>query len=229
MNVQIKEIFEKVKSENRKALLEHEAKEILRLLDLPLPPSKLVKTEEEAIMAFNEFNGPVAMKVMSPQVLHKTDEQAVKIGIATIEEVKKTFNDYMNRFAEREVVGILVEKMVEKGVELIIGSQIDKTFGPVILVGPGGIFVEALKDVVFRMCPCSKEQALSAIDEIKTQKLLNGFRGLAPVNREQLAEIMSKLSNLAWEYREYIGEMDINPLIANSNGIFPVDARIILK
>jgi len=185
------------------------------LLDLPLPPSKLVKTEEEAIIAFNEFNGPVAMKVMSPQVLHKTDEQAVKIGIATIEEVKETFNDYMNRFAEREVVGILVEKMVEKGVELIIGSQIDKTFGPVILVGPGG--------------PCSKEQALSAIDEIKTQKLLNGFRGLAPVNREQLAEIMSKLSNLAWEYRGYIGEMDINPLIANSDGIFPVDARIILK
>lgn len=222
-------IFENAKKSGRNALLEHEAKEILKKLGLVLPPSCLVKSEEDAVKAFHDFEGNVAMKLMSPHVLHKTEEGAVVIGIDTEEKVRGVFRDYMQRFANKEVEGVLVEKMVKKGIELIIGSQIDTTFGPVILIGPGGVFVEVLRDVVFRMCPCTKEQALSAIGEIKTQNLLNGFRGMVKVDREKLAEQMVILSKLAWEYRDYIAEMDINPIIANEQGIFPVDARIILK
>ncbi len=229
MNEEIVTILEKVKQEGRGALLEHEAKEVLKLLEITLPPSKLVNSKEEAIKAFNELGKNVVMKLMSPQVLHKTDMGAVEIGINNEEKVGQVYDDFITRFSNVEIAGILIEQMVNKGTEIIIGSQIDKTFGPVIIVGPGGIFVEALKDVVFRMCPCTKEQALSAIEDIKTQKLLNGFRGLAPVDREKLADLMVKLSELAWEYRDYIKEMDINPIIANEEGIYPVDARIILK
>lgn len=229
MTDKIKEIFEKIKDDGRTALLEHEAKTILKKIGVNIPPSKIVNTEADALKTANEFGLPVVMKLMSPQVLHKTDMGAVVVGLDTEEKVQATYQDFMKRFSDVDVAGVLVEKMVKPGIELIVGTQIDKTFGPVILVGPGGIFVEALKDVVFRMCPSSKEDALSAIDEIKTQKLLNGFRGMPKVDRDALARLVEDLSKLAWEYKDYIDEMDINPIIANEDGLFPVDARIILK
>ncbi len=221
-------IFETIKNEKRTALLEHEAKEILKEMQIPLPPSKLAQNEDEAIEAAKNFGFPVVMKVMSPQVLHKTDSKAVIINIQTEDEVKAVFEDFKKRFENVSVAGILVEKMVKPGIELIVGSQIDKTFGPVILVGPGGVFVEALKDVVFRMCPTTKDAALNAINEIKTQKLFDGFRGMAKVDKDKLADLIVKLSELAWQYKDYIAEMDINPIIANEDGLYPVDARIIL-
>ncbi len=169
------------------------------------------------------------MKLMSPQVLHKTDFGAVVIGLKTEQDVEKTFLDFMNKFDHVDIHGILIEKMVQSGVELIIGTNTDSTFGPVILFGIGGVLVEAVKDVVFRMCPTTKNQALSAISEINAKVLLEGYRDLPVVNKEELADLIVKLSHLAWENREHIAEMDINPIIANENGIFPVDARIILK
>ncbi len=229
MTNEIQEIFEKIKEDGRTALLEHEAKTILKKIGVNIPPSKIVSTEADALKTANEFGLPVVMKLMSPQVLHKTDMGAVVVGLDTEEKVQAIYQDFMKRFSDVDVAGVLVEKMVKPGIELIVGTQIDKTFGPVILVGPGGIFVEALKDVVFRMCPTSKDNALSAIDEIKTQNLLNGFRGMPKVDRNGLARLVEQLSKLAWEYKDYIGEMDINPIIANEDGLFPVDARIILK
>lgn len=118
---------------------------------------------------------------------------------------------------------------MKDGVELIIGTKVDQTFGPVILVGPGGIFVEVMMDVVFRMCPTTRELALSAIGELRYQKLLDGFRGIPKVDRDALAELMVRLSEMVWEHREHLGEMDINPIIANEDGLFPVDARMILR
>ncbi|MCG3225688.1 MAG: acetate--CoA ligase family protein [Candidatus Heimdallarchaeota archaeon] len=222
-------IFEKVKDENRTALLEHEAKQVLKDIGVEIPQLRIVKTLDEAIHAGNEIGFPVVMKLMSPQVLHKTDFGAVVIGLTDEQDVKKTFLDFMNKFANVVIHGVLVEKMVQSGLELIIGTNIDSTFGPVILFGIGGVLVEALKDVVFRMCPTTKEQALSAIDEIKAKILLEGYRGFPIVNKNELADLIVKISNLAWENRNYIAEMDINPIIANEEGIFPVDARIILK
>lgn len=224
-----RELFEKTKQENRSWLLEHEAKQVLQNMNILIPPSKLVLNEEEAIESAKEFGFPVVLKLMSKDVMHKTDSGAVVIDLSNEQEVKETYIDFMRRFENIEIAGVLVEKMVKKGLELIIGTSTDSTFGPVILFGVGGVLVEAIKDVVFRMCPVTKEQALGAIGEIKAKILLEGFRGQPKVNKDQLADLIVKISQLAWENREYITEMDINPIIANEDGIFPVDARIILK
>lgn len=225
----IKEIFDCVKNEKRTVLLEYEAKEVLSNIGINLPPSILVRTEEEAVNAFIEFGKNIAMKLMSTQVLHKTDAGAVFINIDTEDKVRGVYNDFMTRFKGFIISGVFVEKMVKEGIEIIIGTQVDKTFGPVILVGPGGVLVEAMRDVVFRMCPVSKESAYEAISEIKAQTILNGFRGMPKVNKDELAELMVKLSKLAWDHRYYLSEMDINPIICNEKGIYPVDARMILK
>ena len=225
----INKIFQKARNENRDALLEHEAKEVLKEMGITIPPSVLAQTEEEAISAAETFGYPVVMKLMSPEVLHKTDSKAVIIDLNSSDDVKNTYQDFMDRFQDVNVAGVLVEKMVDKGIELIIGSNTDDDFGPVILFGVGGVLVEAIKDVVFRMCPTTKEQALNAINEIKARPILEGFRGLPSVNKEALANLIVDLSKLAWEYRENILEMDINPIIANNSGLHPVDARIILK
>lgn len=228
MNEQIINIIEKAKNQNR-SLLEHEAKEIMKLIGVSVPLGKVVTSEEEATKTAKELGFPVVMKLMSPQVLHKTDAKAVVVGVKSEEEVIATFQDFMKRFSNVQVEGVLIEKMVSKGVEIIIGTQTDPTFGPVILIGLGGVLVEVLKDVVFRLCPTTKDRALDAIESIKSKKLLEGFRDLPAVNKENLAEITVKISELAWEYRDYIAEMDINPIIANNEGIWAVDARIILK
>jgi succinyl-CoA synthetase beta subunit len=222
-------LFEKAIAEGRTALLEHEAKRVLVEWGVELPPSRLARSQEEAVAAAEEIGFPLVMKVMSPWLLHKTDVGAVAIGLQTVDQVRATYSGFMERFADAEVEGVLVEKRVKVGVELIIGTKIDKTFGPVILVGPGGIFVEAMMDVVFRMCPTTRELALGAIEEIRYQKLLDGFRGIPKVDRGGLADLMVKLSELAWEHRERLGEMDINPIIANEDGLYPVDARMILR
>lgn len=224
-----RELFEKTKQENRSWLLEHEAKQVLQNMNILIPSSKLVLSEEEAIESAKEFGFPVVLKLMSKDVMHKTDSGAVVIDLSNEQEVKETYVDFMRRFDNVEIAGVLVEKMVKKGLELIIGTSTDSTFGPVILFGVGGVLVEAIKDVVFRMCPVTKEQALGAIGEIKAKILLEGFRGQPKVNKDQLADMLVKISQLAWENREFITEMDINPIIANEDGIFPVDARIILK
>jgi len=224
-----RELFEKTKIENRNWLLEHEAKQVLQNVNIIVPPSKLALSEEEAIESAKKFGFPVVLKLMSKDVMHKTDSGAVVIDLSNEQEVKETYIDFMRRFDNVEIAGVLVEKMVKKGLELIIGTSTDSTFGPVILFGVGGVLVEAIKDVVFRMCPVTKEQALGAIEEIKAKILLEGFRGQPKVNKNKLAEMLVKISQLAWENREFIAEMDINPIIANEDGIFPVDARIILK
>ena len=226
---EIEALFEKAKGEGRGALLEHEAKRVLVEWGVDVPPSRLARSEEEAAAAAEELGFPLVMKVMSPRVLHKTDVGAVAIGLQTVDQVRATYADFMERFADAEVEGVLVEERVKDGVELIIGTKIDQTFGPVILVGPGGIFVEAMMDVVFRMCPTTRDLALGAIGELRYQKLLDGYRGIPKVDRDALAELMVRLSEMAWEHREHLREMDINPLIANEDGLYPVDARMILS
>ena len=226
---EIEALFEKAKGEGRGALLEHEAKRVLVEWGVDVPPSRLARSEEEAAAAAEEIGFPLVMKVMSPRVLQKTDVGAVALGLQTVDQVRATYADFMERFADAEVEGVLVEERVKDGVELIIGTKIDQTFGPVILVGPGGIFVEAMMDVVFRMCPTTRDLALGAIGELRYQKLLDGYRGIPKVDRDALAELMVRLSEMAWEHREHLREMDINPLIANEDGLYPVDARMILS
>ena len=221
--------FEVAKKEGRDFLLEHEALRVFESINVTFPANILAKNADEAVKFAKKVGFPVVIKAMSPKILHKSDYKAVVIGIDTEDELKNKYNDMVKRLGKYDLVGILVEKQVKKGTEIIIGMNIDSTFGPVVAFGIGGIFVEAIQDVTFRLCPTTKERALRMIDEIKMQKMLNGFRGLPPVDRDALADMIVSVSELAMELDEYIKEIDLNPVIANEDGVYGVDARIILK
>ncbi|MBD3189847.1 MAG: acetyl-CoA synthetase [Candidatus Heimdallarchaeota archaeon] len=228
MTKNISEPFKTAYEEGRSFLLEYEALKIFEEAGVKFPPNVLVKNLDEAI-AFAEKEGyPVVIKAMSSQILHKSDYNAVIININSKEELEEEYTDMLNRLEDFNLVGILVEKQVKKGTELIIGVNLDPTFGPVVAFGIGGILVEAIKDVTFRMCPTTKDRALRMIEDIKTQKMLNGFRGRPPVNREEVAEMIVQVSELAMNKKKLIKEIDLNPVIANEDGVFGVDARIIL-
>ena len=222
------ELFATALKEGRTFLLEHEALAVFESVGISFPEHILTKSADEAIAFAKKVGFPVVIKAMSPQILHKSDYKAVIIGITSEEDLRTQFNELTTRLQSLNLAGILVEKQVKKGIELLIGTNIDPTFGPVVAFGIGGILVEAINDVSFRMCPTTKERALRMIDAIKTQKMLNGFRGIPPVNREQLAEMIVKVSQLVIEKQTIIKEVDLNPVIANEDGIFGVDARIIL-
>ena len=224
-----KKPFEVALKERRDFLLEYEALRVFESINVTFPANILAQNVEEAIKFAKKVGFPVVVKAMSSKILHKSDYKAVIIGIDTEEELKEKYNDMIKRLGKYDLVGILVEKQVKKGTEIIIGMNIDSSFGPIVAFGIGGIFVEAIKDVTFRLCPTTKERALRMINEIKMQKMLNGFRGLPPVDREALAEMIVKVSELAIELEDYIKEIDLNPVIANEDGVFGVDARIILK
>jgi len=221
--------FEVAKKEGRDFLLEHEALRVFESINVTFPANILAQNAEEAVKFAKKVGFPVVIKAMSPKILHKSDYKAVVIGIDTEDELKNKYNDMVKRLGKYDLVGILVEKQVKKGTEIIIGMNIDSTFGPVVAFGIGGIFVEAIQDVTFRLCPTTKERALRMIDEIKMQKMLNGFRGLPPDDRDALADMIVSVSELAMELDEYIKEIDLNPVIANEDGVYGVDARIILK
>ncbi len=210
-------------------LLEHGALKIFESVGITFPENALVNNTKEALAFAKKVGYPVVIKAMSPQILHKSDYKAVIVGINDDKELKAQFEDMKKRLSKYNLVGILIEKQVKKGTELIIGMNIDPTFGPVVAFGIGGVLVEAIRDVTFRLCPTTKHRALRMINEIKTQKMLNGFRGLPPIDRDAVAEMIVKVSELAIELEEYIKEIDLNPIIANEDGVFGVDARIILK
>ncbi|NHJ48064.1 MAG: acetyl-CoA synthetase [Asgard group archaeon] len=224
-----KSIFEIAKKEGRDFLLEHEALKIFESVGISFPDNILAKSKNEAVKFAKKAGYPVVIKAMSPKILHKSDYKAVVIGIDNEEELKTAYKDMVDRLGKYELTGILVEKQVKKGTELIIGMNIDPTFGPVVAFGIGGILVEAISDVTFRSCPTTKQRALRMINEIKTQKMLNGFRGLPPVDRDILSDMIVKVSELAITLGDYIKEIDLNPVIANEDGVFGVDARIIIK
>lgn len=228
-NKDIPEPYATAYKEGRTSLLEHEALKVFEEVGVVFPPNLLAKNSDEAVKFANKIGYPVVIKAMSSKILHKSDFNAVIIGIKSEKELKEQFQDMIKRLEQYDLVGILVEKQVKKGTELIIGMNIDPTFGPVVAFGIGGILVEAIRDVSFRMCPTTKDRALRMINELKTQKMLNGFRGLPPVNREAVAEMIVKVSELAMNQERFIQEIDLNPVIANEDGVFGVDARIILK
>lgn len=228
MTKNIPEPFKTAYDEGRSFLLEHEALKIFEDAGVKFPANILTKTLDEAITFVEKEGYPIVIKAMSPQILHKSDYDAVVVGISSKEELEEKYTDMVARLKDYDLVGILVEKQVKKGTELIIGVNLDQTFGPVVAFGLGGILVEAIKDVTFRMCPTTKERALRMIDDIKTQKMLTGFRGRPPVNREAVADMIVRVSELAINKGQLIKEIDLNPVIANEDGVFGVDARIIL-
>lgn len=216
-----KKIFDKVKKEKRPNLLEEEGQEVLKAYGLPLPKSALAKTEADAIKIAKQIGYPVVMKIASPQIIHKSDAGGVKVNLTNDLEIKEAFKTIIANAKKynknAEIKGVLIVEMVKGGKELIIGSKLETGFGPVIMLGMGGIYVEVLKDVTFKLAPVTDKEADDMIASIKTQKLLQGVRGEKPSDIAKLSECIQRLSQLVTDFKE-IKELDMNPVLVMEKG-----------
>jgi 4-hydroxybutyrate---CoA ligase (ADP-forming) len=230
----VKSIFENVRKNGRSNLLEEEGYEVLEAYGFPTPKSLLCSREQECIDAAKEIGYPVVMKIVSPDIIHKSDAGGVKVGIKTDDELRNSFRtiteNALKYKSDAKIKGVLVQEMVKSAKETILGASQDPTFGPVIMFGLGGIYVEVLKDVVFRIVPIDEQEATNMVKSIKTIKLLKGVRGEKSSDLRAIADSLQRLSQLVVDFPE-IKEFDINPLLVleEGKGARVVDARIILN
>ena len=226
-------VIEEVLKSGRKNMVEYEAKQVLKAYGLPVPYEKLAKTVDEALKYAEEIGYPVAMKLMSPQILHKSDARVVILNVKNPEELKQKWEEIHENARkyrpDAEILGVLIAPMLKPGREVIIGVTEDPQFGHAIMFGLGGIFVEVLKDVTFRIIPITERDARKMIHEIKGYPILAGARGEAPADVDAIVDLLLKVSNLVDDLRDYIKEMDLNPVFVYEKGAVVVDARIILK
>lgn len=226
------DIIEKAKSQGRKVLLEHEAKQLLKLHGASTSADKVALSEDQAVKMANQMNGAVVLKIVSPDILHKSDAGGVKINLKTEGQIRIAYNEIMlnakNYNPDADIIGILVTPMANSGLEVIVGTKIDDQFGPVIMYGLGGIMVEIMKDVTFWVLPISPTSARKMIGETRSSVILDGIRGQKGYDKKALKRILLLCSELIESYPE-IQEMDLNPVILHHEGLDIVDARIILK
>jgi len=224
-------IIKQAKNSRRASLFENEAKEILSQYGIPVTPSKMARNKEKAISIAQSFGYPVAAKVVSAQIIHKTDAGGVKLNLESDDQVAKAFDDILKNAKSydksAQVEGILISPMERKGTEVIIGVTRDEQFGPVIMFGLGGIFVEVLRDVSFKVSPLSKADAYDMIKEIKAYPILQGIRGEKPKDIDALVDIILKVAALV-DDNDAIKELDLNPVFVLEEGARVIDARIIL-
>jgi acyl-CoA synthetase (NDP forming) len=226
MTNSFKQIVDQAGREDRVYLMEHEVKAILEGQDISTTRSLVARSEDEAVNLFRSIRSPVALKILSPDVIHKSDTGGVKLNLRNEDQVREAYRQIINSFRDKTVTGISVQEMAKPGVEVIIGVTLDSTFGPVMMFGLGGVFVEILKDVSFRSIPLSEYDAEDMIEEIKGYALLKGYRGSA-ADVPALRDLLLKVSDLVMENPE-IKEMDLNPVFIYPQGYKVVDARIIL-
>jgi acetyltransferase len=225
-------LIDAVYQQQRTALLEAEAKHLLRIHGTAVTGDVLATTPEAAAEAAATFGGKVVLKIASPDILHKSDAKGVKLNLSGKETVKKAFREIIKNAnaykTDARIEGVLVSPMVQKGIEVIIGTKIDDQFGPVIMYGLGGVLVEILKDVSFRVLPISRRSAQRMIAETKSHPILDGVRGQAPHDKKALVNLLLTCSEIIEAYPQ-IQEMDLNPVIVHPKGLSIVDARILLK
>jgi len=227
----IDNIFQVAKAENRNFLFEHEAKMLCGLYGIPITKIEVAKNEDAAVAAAEKIGYPIVLKIVSPQVLHKSDAGGVIVGVTDEKGIREGYQKIISNIKKNVpaavIEGILVQEMAPKGTEIIIGSTVDPTFGPTIMFGLGGIFVEILKDVSFRLAPITKDDAWEMLDEIKAKKMLDGPRGTAKADKETIVNILLSVSKMLMECPE-IKELDMNPILVYDKGARAVDARVIL-
>ena len=215
---------------NPKVITEESSKEILGEYGIKVPKYALVTSSDEAVQKSKEIGFPLVAKIVSPDILHKTDVGGVKVGLSSEAEVKEAFDDMFNRLKEKfDVKGVLLEKMVPKGVELIVGLQNDFQFGPSIMVGLGGIYTELFKDVSFRVLPVTKNEAVKMLESLRGKDILKGFRGSKPIDLDMLSEAIVNIGNLGVDMAGKYESIDFNPVVVYPDSYYVVDAKIILK
>ncbi len=228
-----KEIIQSAKEEGRHSLLEQEAYEFLQAYGFPVIKSTLVRNEREAAEEAEKIGFPVVMKIASPDVLHKFDYGGVKLDLKNKEQVKRAYQEIcesiLRHKPDARIAGMMIEEMAPPGKEIILGMNRDAQFGPILMFGLGGIYVEALEDVSFRLAPIREYSAMMMINKTKTHKILEGFRGGPVYDIEAIADCLKRLSQLVVDFEE-IQELDINPLLVyeKGKGCKIVDARIII-
>ncbi len=228
-------IIKAAREDGRNALTEIEAKDVFRAYGLPVTITKLSKSEDQAVELANEVGYPIVMKIVSPDILHKSDAGGVKVNIKNDEGCREAYQTIMTNAkaykADADIHGVAIQEMAPWGTEVILGSVNDSTFGPTMMFGLGGIFVEVLKDVTFRVAPVSTKSATRMISEIRGAPILAGVRGEAPRDQAVLAETISRYANMIVDLADEVSESDANPVLVyeEGKGLKVVDARIILK
>jgi acyl-CoA synthetase (NDP forming) len=224
-------IIQKALQEERSSLLIPEAQQICKLHHIPTPVSHVVQSAEEAVTKGNLIGFPVVLKIISPQVLHKSDVGGVVLGIddeaALKEAYPKLIAEVRKNNPKAEVLGVLIEKMMPSSTEVIVGGIRDIQFGPSVMLGMGGIFTEVYKDVAFRVAPIDKIDALNLIHELRGSKILEGIRGQPAADLDALVDVLIDVSSLMSQHSA-ISQLDLNPVIAYPDGVCAVDTRIVL-
>jgi acyl-CoA synthetase (NDP forming) len=227
------ELIAAARAAGRAALDEMAGKSVLANFGIATPKSLLIQDVTYAKDACAKLRAPLALKVVSPDILHKSDAGGVKVGLKTAAEVEEAVRAMMKvpAIADARIDGFLLEEMAPAGQEVVIGGLLDAQFGPMVMVGLGGIFVEVMADVAFRICPITRQDAEEMLDELKGAALLKGARGRKPVSRAAIVDALLKVGGeggLLMTHANDIAEADINPLIVSETGAVAVDARFVL-
>ncbi|WLW50971.1 acetate--CoA ligase family protein [Streptomyces sp. YU58] len=227
----VRALLDSVRTEGRSTLTAPEGKVIADAYGIAVPGEELARDVDEAVAAAARFDGPVVLKIVSPDILHKTDAGGVIVGVEGAAEVRAAFHKIIESAkaynSEAKIDGIQVQQMLPPGQEVIVGAVTDPTFGKVVAFGLGGVLVEVLKDVTFRLAPVSADEAQSMLDSIKAAEILRGVRGAQPVDRWAVAEQIRRVSELVTDFPD-IAEVDLNPVIATPEGAMAADIRVIL-
>ena len=229
----VEEIFDSVRRDSRVVLLPHEAAEVVETYGIRAPRSRVARTVEEAVRYAEDLGYPVVLKIVSPDILHKTDIGGVALSLRSADEVRSAFEGIMSRvtrfMARARIYGVMVYRMVPAGKEMIIGMSRDVQFGPLVMFGLGGIYVNLLKDVSFRLPPLSEQEAREMIEETRAYTLLKGIRGEPSSDVAALVETILRVGQLVWDFPQIV-EMDINPVIVyeEGNGCIALDVKITL-
>jgi acetate---CoA ligase (ADP-forming) subunit beta len=226
------QLMSSLKKEGRTQLTEVEAKILLKEMGVPVVRTELAHNRKEAISMSKKIGYPIVMKIVSPDITHKSDVGGVKIGLGNKTQVEKAYAEMMSTIKSKcpqaRIEGVSVQKMAPPGVEVIIGVSKDQQFGPLLMFGLGGIMVEVLKDVSFRIVPVRKKDAKIMVTELKGYPLLKGYRGQESVDISFLEDMIVNVSEFV-EKNPAVKELDINPIFAYGKGAIAVDARIIIE
>ena len=230
----IRDVITKARSENRTALDEFAGKQLLASFGISVPKAAVIKGADEAAAAFAKLTPPLVLKVMSPDILHKSDAGGVKVNLKSAVETADAVRGMMNSPALRaaRIDGFLLEEMAPGGQEVVVGAVRDPQFGPLVMVGLGGIFVEVLADVSFRICPVTRLDAREMLAELKGAAVLKGARGRKPASQDAIVDVLLKIGGeegLLLCHADDFREADINPLIVSESGAVAVDARFVLS
>ena len=215
-----------------RVLTEREAKAVLALYGVPVVGERVAQTVDEAVNAAGSLGYPVVLKVESPDLPHKTEAGVVRLNLRNADEVREAHQTIMARANSvtppPRIAGVLVQKMMPQGIEMVVGARVDPLFGPLVVVGLGGILVELLEDTALAPAPVTHDEALALLAQLKGARLLDGFRGMPAVDRNRLAEVICRVAAFAADHRDAIAELDVNPLICAGDSITAVDALIVM-